>query len=223
MIHYRNNVVDFINTFNNTSSRVKEQETLDSAGPNGRLSNAKLDLTGLWDWAIQEDPVLASPSAQSGEPDRLVFNHYQHSSYLLPTDRLNNSCSNYSCCLFPFYFRMSRANDEHFRATDLSRRPSSIPHHHDVVTTSTGGSNVSILAPTPRPRVQASNNRFSSRTTAPRAADAHSSTSRLSQSCSTPSTTSLDASDRPTRRQLAAAAPSSTSCCCFVNNIHQHP
>ena len=73
-IPYPNNVVDFINTFNNISSRVKEQETLDSAGPNGRLSNAKLDLTGLWDWAIQEDPVLASPSAQSGEPDRLVFN-----------------------------------------------------------------------------------------------------------------------------------------------------
>ena len=51
----------------------KEQETLDSAGPHGQLSNAKLDLTGLWDLAKQEDPVLASPSAQSGEPDRLVL------------------------------------------------------------------------------------------------------------------------------------------------------
>ena len=54
----------------------KEQETLDSAGPHGQLSNAKLDLTGLWDLAKQEDPVLASPSAESGEPDWLVFNQH---------------------------------------------------------------------------------------------------------------------------------------------------
>ena len=74
MISYLHNVVAINNSFNNIFfPSLKNRRRWTRLGLHGQLSNAKLDLTGLWDLAKQEDPVLASPSAQSGEPDGLVL------------------------------------------------------------------------------------------------------------------------------------------------------